>query len=201
MRWAGSNYTTPEAYEKHLAFVKNGRMWVGGKYIPTSHPHHRPGRYDSWEDVAQTNYVHTYATPPERVRFEHPQLPRIVEEQKKRYADADSAEARARDGFVYVIFHPLFPDAVKIGKARNPNKRLADANTWCPTGGYELHDAIFDVDAMSLERAVHAAAKARSTQLDGEWFSMNRWHAANLIRKVQRDDSSDRRFGSKQPTA
>ena len=136
------------------------------------------------------------ATP--RDKFIHPQLPRIEAEQKKRYADADTAEARAKDGFVYVIYHDLFPDCVKIGKARNPNKRLADANTWCPEGEFKLHGAVFDRDAMSLERAVHAAAKARSTQLDGEWFSMNRWHAMNLIRKVQRDDSIDSGLGSKQ---
>jgi hypothetical protein len=139
--------------------------------------------------------------PQPRTKFTHAQLPRIIDEQKKRYADADSAEARARDGFVYVIYHDLFPDAVKIGKARNPNKRLADANTWCPEGEFKLHDAIFDRDAMSLERAVHAAAKSRSLQLDGEWFSMNRWHAANLIRKVKRDDSSNSGFGSRQPAA
>jgi hypothetical protein len=150
---------------------------------------------DAHDDVQPT------IVPQPRPKFTHAQLPRIEAEQKKRYADADSAEARARDGFVYVIYHDLFPDAVKIGKARNPNKRLADANTWCPEGEFKLHDAIFDLDAMSLERAVHAAAKARSTQLDGEWFSMNRWHAANLIRKVQRNDGIDRRLGSQQPTA
>ena len=28
------------------------RMWVNGKYIPTSHPLHKPGRYKTFEDAA-----------------------------------------------------------------------------------------------------------------------------------------------------
>lgn len=39
------------------------RMWVGGKYIPTSDPRHVPGHYAAWGDVAiGQERVHTVIT-------------------------------------------------------------------------------------------------------------------------------------------
>ena len=46
------------AYDKHrrrattAQNIQNTRMWVDGKYIPKSHPLHKPGRYKGFTDAA-----------------------------------------------------------------------------------------------------------------------------------------------------
>lgn len=63
-------YYSPSGYRQrvktHAAKNKN-RMYVNGKYIPSSHPLHRPGRYksldDAWshEEIEKTSEGYVYA--------------------------------------------------------------------------------------------------------------------------------------------
>ncbi len=129
----------------------------------------------------ETNVVPT--TP----KFEHPELARIRTERLANYAVGDAREKAKRDGFVYVIVHPDFEGVCKIGRTRDPNRRLASANTWCPYNKFELHAAVYSEDAIELEKLVHEALKVRDREEVGEWFYINRWHAENLIYKVQRE--------------
>ncbi len=128
---------------------------------------------------------------PARSKFTHPELDRIRKERKENYREADAKEARARDGFVYVIWHPDWDQVCKIGKSRDPDQRLRDANTWCPYNKFEMHCAIYSDDAVELESLVHQALKVRDREETGEWFVINRWHAENLIWKVKRDDQGN----------
>ncbi len=141
------------------------RRTVDGAVVYPSNPHH-------------PDYVRK--TRPDA--FTHPELPRIEEEQRVRYRKADADEARAKDGFVYVISHPSFPDRIKIGKARNPNKRLADANTWCPDNGFVIRGAFFFEDALSVERQVHLIHAHHRE--DGEWFRMSAEQAVLTILEI-----------------
>jgi hypothetical protein len=55
-------YYSPSGYRQrvstHAAKNKN-RMFVNGKYIPSSHPLHKPGRYKSLDDAWSHNKIET----------------------------------------------------------------------------------------------------------------------------------------------
>lgn len=42
----------PESHKKRQAKHNPSRMFVDGKYIPMSHPLHKPGRYEGFEEAA-----------------------------------------------------------------------------------------------------------------------------------------------------
>ena len=42
----------PKKSKKRRAIHNPNRMWVDGKYIPKSHPLHKPGRYKGFEEAA-----------------------------------------------------------------------------------------------------------------------------------------------------
>lgn len=121
------------------------------------------------------------------------------------YAKSDKAMATTTEGYVYVIVHPMWPDLSKIGFSRNPKGRVAQANTWCPNSKYEVHAAVYSDNAPALEAEVHRGLADRRIERQGEWFSINRWHGENLIRKIKRemekrnDDTNLRHRGQRVP--
>ena len=55
----GENVTFKRLEQKHYICkfcerieTRNRKMWVNGKYVPKSHPLHKPGRYRTFEDAA-----------------------------------------------------------------------------------------------------------------------------------------------------
>ncbi len=92
----------------------------------------------------------------------------------------DKREAAKRDGFVYGMIHPNYPDLVKIGRSRDPLDRLVAANTWCPTGGYELIAQEYFVNTIGVEHDIHKLLGARRV-LNSEWFECSvEWFCRNL---------------------
>lgn len=72
--------------------------------------------------------------------------------------------------FVYFIKTEALPPMVKIGKARNPEERMATLQTGCP---YELKligtvTCRSDMHAEAAEKRLHAHFQAERTR--GEWF-------------------------------
>ena len=77
------------------------------------------------------------------------------------------------------------PGLVKIGRARNPQRRLAAANTWCPRKGFTLVGAVSFTNAHVAERVVHhrLADQARG----GEWFHLREGqNPMEILRHVRR---------------
>ena len=102
---------------------------------------------------------------------------RILAEQAKRlvdlgadFATAQRAEKTVRDGFVYVITHPAFPEYVKIGRAFDPESRLSGYQTGCPHRAYELKYAVYFEDCHTAERLIHDTLA--DYRAEGEWFRM-----------------------------
>ena len=53
-------YYSPSGYRQRVsthAAKNNNRMFVNGKYIPQSHPLHKPGRYKSLDDAWSHNKI------------------------------------------------------------------------------------------------------------------------------------------------
>jgi hypothetical protein len=108
-------------------------------------------------------------------------LGRIRFERATRYAASDREESRDYAGFIYAIQD--WSGATKIGRSRDPIKRLGDANTWCPFGNYfVLRMAAFTENAAAAEREVHR--RLRKFRRSGEWFVAPLQEIERTIRKV-----------------
>lgn len=88
-----------------------------------------------------------------------------------------------REGFVYVIGHPSFDGFVKVGRAFNPESRLAGYQTGCPRRAYELHHAVYFPDAHRAEGEMHA--RLWQYQAEGEWFELPVREAINAINQLR----------------
>lgn len=86
------------------------------------------------------------------------------------------------DGFVYVITNPAWPEFVKIGHAINPDSRLRDYQTYCPTRSYRLEHFVYTADRRKAEAAVHAMFPDR--RLEGEWFRLSTEEAVAALNLV-----------------
>lgn len=73
-------------------------------------------------------------------------------------------------GFVYALVHPAFPTTVKIGWTRDLTRRLTQANTWCPGGGFRVGWAVRVRQPKAVESVVHVSQSQR--RLSGEWFAL-----------------------------
>ena len=100
----------------------------------------------------------------------HPMLSQVRFERACRYTEADHAEAIDRRGFLYAIAHPDYWGWVKVGRAKDPEKRVAQANTWCPGRNFKLLGMIWFDDVIDAEREAHARLAIPFNRGVGEWF-------------------------------
>lgn len=87
-------------------------------------------------------------------------------------------------GAVYVITHDAFPGLVKVGRAKDPFKRLSNANVWCPNKDWHLLHYRFFSNARDAEFRTHAAL-GRERRLSGEWFLVHPEAAIHIIQGVK----------------
>ena len=92
---------------------------------------------------------------------------------------AEEAERTRKDGFLYIIAHPRLP-GYKVGRAFDPESRLAGYQTGCPERAYYLrHVSSYFEDCVEIERRVHSALAEH--RMEGEWFDISPVHIINLI--------------------
>lgn len=118
-----------------------------------------------------------------RLSLRHLAKVRLAREQ--RYGTADALEAQERDGFVYAITHRYQNGLVKIGHARDPYKRLQQANCWCPQKLFRLHYAEMFGDRIVAEASVHKFLAGR--QHIGEWFEVTPQMAVEAIQNAKQE--------------
>lgn len=87
-------------------------------------------------------------------------------------------------GYLYVIHHPGYPAHSKIGRAVDPERRLAAANTWSPAGRFRLIGAVHFTDAHQAERIAHHLLGPKWVR--GEWFRVWPREALNFLRGLKR---------------
>lgn len=137
-----------DCYGLHYNKKSNAnRMWVNGKYIPSEHPLHKPGRYKSFGDAAFT---------------------------------ALQKDEQVKEGYVYAICNPAWPDWVKIGMAIDANDRLNGYQTSSPMRDYILVYDIYFEDRLEAERQAHKIAE-RYGKRQGEWFKITREEAILVL--------------------
>ena len=82
-------------------------------------------------------------------------------------------DVQVKEGYVYAICNPAWPDWVKIGMAIDANDRLNGYQTSSPMRDYILVYDIYFKDRLEAERKAHKVAE-RYGKRQGEWFKITR---------------------------
>lgn len=127
--------------------ANDSQMYVNGKYIPVSHPLHKPGRYKTFEDAAFSSLA----------KYE-----------------------LSREGQVYIITNPNFPEWVKVGMAVDSEDRLNGYQTSSPFRDYALFQSWPVSDRRSAEAEAHALLE-KAYDRKGEWFNCTPEQAQSAI--------------------
>ncbi len=99
--------------------------------------------------------------------------------------------AQVKEGYVYVITNPAWPDWVKIGMAIDAEDRLNGYQTSSPMRDYELVHAIPTPDRARAERVAHKAA-AMCGERKGEWFKIDTAEAVTILQHIKEAEDADR---------
>ena len=132
----------------------DGRMWVNGKYVVQSHPLHKPGRYQNFEDAAFSSLA----------KYES-----------------------SKEGQVYIIVNPSFPEWVKVGMAVDAEDRLNGYQTSSPFRDYELYESWDVSDRREAESAAHEILADCADERKNEWFKCDPAYAKLMIRGTMED--------------
>lgn len=149
--YQSSTGTSKRRMVSHIRKNTN-RMFVNGKYIPQSHPLHKPGNYKSLDDA-----------------WSHTEI------------------ERTKDGEVYLVINPAWPDWVKLGKAVIAEDRLSGYQTGSPHRDYLLLFNVYVEDRHLKEREMLTTFKERATEYKGEWFKIPHGEAINLLESSSHD--------------
>lgn len=99
--------------------------------------------------------------------------------------DADKPKTIVKpqpESFIYVLQNPAYPGYVKIGHARDPQKRLNTYNVGCPFGQYTFAALIPVHDAPAAEAWAHRMVRRHAVR--GEWFQVHADDAVNLLKHM-----------------
>jgi len=100
-------------------------------------------------------------------------------------------DVQVKEGYVYVITNPAWPDWVKIGMAIDAEDRLNGYQTSSPMRDYELVHAIQTPDRARAERVAHKAA-AMCGERKGEWFKIPNSEAVTILQHIKEAEDADR---------
>ncbi len=77
-----------------------------------------------------------------------------------------------KEGQVYVLTNPAWPDWVKIGMAIDAEDRCSSYQTSSPFRDYKLHYSVDSEDRRVLEKQVHIAVGEVAESQSNEWFKI-----------------------------
>ncbi len=100
-------------------------------------------------------------------------------------------DKKVKEGYVYVITNPAWPEWVKIGMAIDAEDRLNGYQTSSPMRDYELVHAIPTPDRARAERVAHKAA-AMCGERKGEWFKIPNSEAVTILQHIKEAEDADR---------
>ena len=143
--------TCKTCFSKNYTKRNTTRMWVNGKYIPKSHPLHKPGRYKTFSDAA---FDGTYKL--------------------------DSI----KEGYVYAITNPAWPEWVKIGMAVDANDRCNGYQTSSPFRDYKVEHVVVTNNRRAAEAEAHKVAAKIAKEVRGEWFKLDIEQAKIILNNI-----------------
>ena len=88
-----------------------------------------------------------------------------------------------KDGYVYAIINPAWPNWVKIGMAIDAEDRLNGYQTSSPMRDYELIHSVYFKNRSKAERNAHKLA-GKIAKRKGEWFNINNKQAIKVLEEV-----------------
>ena len=89
-----------------------------------------------------------------------------------------------KDGHVYIITNPAWPDWVKIGMAVDAEDRLNGYQTSSPMRYYQLEYSVKVNDRRKSESKAHKLCKKIGVDNKGEWFNMSVDTAKSVLERV-----------------
>jgi hypothetical protein len=88
-----------------------------------------------------------------------------------------------KNGYVYAIINPAWPDWVKIGMAIDAEDRLNGYQTSSPMRDYELIHSVYFKNRSKAERNAHKLAE-KIAERKGEWFNITNKQAIKVLEEV-----------------
>jgi hypothetical protein len=101
-------------------------------------------------------------------------------------------DIQIKEGYVYVITNPAWPEWVKIGMAIDAEDRLNGYQTSSPMRDYQLVHAIATPDRAKAERVAHKAA-AMCGEKQGEWFKIANEEAVTILQHIKETEDEQKR--------
>ena len=95
-------------------------------------------------------------------------------------------DKRVKEGHVYAISNPAWPEWIKIGMAIDAEDRLNGYQTSSPMRDYKLIHSVATQDKGRLERIAHKAA-AKCGERQGEWFKITDEQAIVILDSIKED--------------
>lgn len=105
---------------------------------------------------------------------------------------AESFMESSTAGFVYILAHPAWPHAVKIGRACNPKARLGAYNTGCPDRAYQIYRTVYFEDCVRAEQEAHDYFDG--VRLSGEWFELSKSAAWCKLLNLKETEDVERAY-------
>ncbi len=86
-----------------------------------------------------------------------------------------------KEGYVYVITNPAWPEWVKIGMAIDADDRCNGYQTGSPFRDYVLEHVMVTNNRRAAETQAHTAAAKIAEEQRGEWFKLSVEEAKNIL--------------------
>ena len=88
-----------------------------------------------------------------------------------------------KEGYVYAIVNPAWPDWIKIGMAIDAEDRLKGYQTSSPMRDYVLVYSVFSNNRSKDERKAHKLAE-KIAERRGEWFKIPQDKAIDILKEI-----------------
>ena len=98
-------------------------------------------------------------------------LHKVKEKHRIKLAESNNTQCDLKEGFVYVITNPAWPETVKVGKAINYESRAGTYQTYDPYRKYQIEGAWYFSDREKAEKEIHSLLDDKRIFDDGEWFN------------------------------
>lgn len=92
-----------------------------------------------------------------------------------------------KEGYVYAITNPAWPEWVKIGMAIDADDRCNGYQTSSPFRDYKVEHVVVSNNRREAEAQAHKAAGKVAQEKRGEWFKLSIEQAKNILNNITVD--------------
>ena len=89
-----------------------------------------------------------------------------------------------KEGYVYAITNPAWPEWVKIGMAVDADDRCNGYQTSSPFRDYKIEHMVVTNNRRDAEAEAHKAATKMAKEVRGEWFKLDIELAKNILNNL-----------------